>query len=291
LAVGDSVDYELENIIAYVDQIHMKSDSYYETVRGMIESQRGFPILYKNYMVYTGDEMSSSKKATIKITENTACLNKVIFTCWDNTQPNGKQPLQLGDTTKILPITALPVSATPTAGEITAISTRVSSVSSGHVPPSQFNFTNLLANGEDKLLNNSIYFKQNGLGIGTCQLELNSQDVTNPLSLVEQWQQTLQTFELNDDDLKQINPAIRNLNVYERDFYCCAFSTEHINNKDQDLGWILSGRDTMASAMNITVKTEAGRTWNDAQKATPIIITEMTSKLYVTGQRQVLPVR
>ena len=287
----ESLDYELENVVAYVDQIHMRSDRYTETVKGMMESKEAFPILYKNYMVYTGSEMSTTKKNTIKITENTACLNKVIFSCWDNTIPTGKAVLQLGDSTKILGTGVLVGAATYNQGDIAAISGRLANVSAGHVPPSQFNFTNLLANGEDKLLNNSLYFKQNGLGIGTVQLELNSQDVTNPLSLVEQWQQTLQTFELNDNDVLQINPAIRNINVYERDFYCCAFSTEHINNRDDDLGVLLSGRDTMASAMNITVKCEPGRTWHISQAATPVIITEMTSKLLVSGQRQILCVR
>ena len=284
-AAGDPIDYELENIVAYVDQIHMQSEAYTSQVRSMIESQAGFPILYKNYMLYTGDEMTSTKKATIKITENTACLNKVIFSCWDNTKPNGKEPLQLGTAANVI---ASLDAAAPVADVVTYLN---GNNTNGKVPPSQFNYTNLLANGDDKLLNTSIYFKNNGLGIGTCQLELNSQDVTNPLSLVEQWQQTLQTFELNENDLLQINPAIRNIHAYERDFYCCAFSCEHINNKDPDLGWIVSGRDTMASAINVTVKVESGRAWNDAQKATPFIVTEMTSKLYVKGQRQVLPVR
>lgn len=283
LAAGDQVDYELDNIVAYVDQIHMKSDRYFETIRGMVESQNGLQILFKNYMLYLGDEMTASKTTTLKITENTACLNKVIFGCWDNTEPNGKQPLQLGDTTQIIPGTAGP--------------NFDGAVAQGYYSSNLFNYNTIVSNelavaSSGSLLNNSIYYKQNGLGINTCQLEINSQDQTNPLPLIEQWQQTLQTFELNiDDDNKQINPAIKDINVYERDFYCCAFSTEHINNKDQSLGYLVSGRSTMASSMNITVKTTQGKAWHANQTALPFIITEMTSRLIVKGQRQVLPVR
>lgn len=298
LAGGDSVDYELENIVAYVDQIHLNSDKYFSTIKALVDSSEGLTIPYKNYMLYVGTEMTSSKLANMKITENTACLNKVIFGCWDNTQPNGKQPLQLGDSTKIL---TSPATVPSTFADLAAARTylngeiypKLTNLKDAYIPASEFNSTTLLALNKDGStnLNNSIYYKQNGLGIGTCQLELNSQDQTNPLSLLEQWQHTLQCFELNEDDLKQINPAIRDINDYERDFYCCAFSLEHINNKDHSLGVLLSGKNTMSASMNISIKTTQGKAWHDNQTAVPFIITEMWSKLQVKGQRQVLPIR
>lgn len=300
LVAGDNVDYELSNIVAYVDQIHMKSDAYFSTIKSLLEKEDGLQILFKNYMLYLGDEMTASKATTLKITENTSCLNKVLFGCWDNTQPNGKQPLQLGNPAKILtPPAVVPGVFADVAAVRTYINTDVApklvNINDGYIPATKFNASYLLAANRDggTNLNNSIYYKQNGLGIGTCQLEINSQDQTNPLSLIEQWQQTLQTFELNDDDLKQINPAIRDIHSYEREFYVCAFSTEHINNKDDRLGWVNSGRNTMSSSMNISIKTTQNpdRGWNVNQTAIPFIITEMTSRLQVKGQRQVLPVR
>lgn len=280
---ADNVDYELDNIVAYVDQIHVKSDRYFSTVKGLVDSQEGMQVLFKNYMLYLGDEMSSSKAGTLKITENCSSLNKVIFGCWDGTKPNGKEPLQLGNPAQILPVVG-------SAGFDDA-------QSAGYYSSNLFNYRTLLSNElatvpSGSYLNNSIYYKQNGLGIGTVQLEINSQDQCNPLSLIEQWQQTLQTFEIHDDaDAKQIDPAIKDINVYEKEFYCCAFSTEHIGNKDPSLGWIVSGRDTMSTAMNVTIKTTQGKAWHVNQTALPFIITEMTSRILVKGQRQVLPVR
>ena len=300
LGPNDVPDYELSNIVAYVDQIHWNNDRYSTAIKSAIESQEGLQIVFKNYMIYTGEPMTASKQTNLKITENTSCLTKVMFGCWDNTQPNGKQPLQLGDRTKILTAPAAAPAAgtdftlaTATAYVRDNVTTRLTNITNGHIAPSQYNATNLLANYTDGFtnLNNSLYFKQNGLGIGTVQLELNSQDFCPPLTLVEQWQQTLQAFSLNEDDLKQINPAIRDINVYERDFYCCAFSLEAINNKDATLGEIMSGRNLMSSSMNITVKATAGRTWHANQAAVPFIITEMISRLQVTGQGQVLPIR
>jgi hypothetical protein len=43
---------------------------------------------------YTGHEITSTKKATITMTENTARLNHVIFSGRDNTKHNAKEPLE-----------------------------------------------------------------------------------------------------------------------------------------------------------------------------------------------------
>ena len=254
IAAGESVDFELTNITAYCDKIDFKDDMYYSSIKALLATEKGFKIVYKNYMYYSGNALADNKNATVKITENCSSLDKIILTFYDNTAPTGKKPLQIAD---------------------------------NHSLPYH------LSNDLTQLLNDSIYMRRQAVGLGTVQFEINSQDITPPMGALEQWQQTLQAFELNDDDSKQINPGIKDINYFKRDFYCCAFSTSHINNKDSDLGTLLSGVDTQATSMNITVKTlqQAGVANNAAQAVIPVIITEFTSMLLVSGTRNIMTVR
>lgn len=307
----DAVDYQLDNICAYCDKLDFKDDRYYTIMNGLLDSQTRLTIPYKNYMVYVGEAITGTNKktGTIKITESTESLDKIIFSFVNNTAEAiaAKQPLQLGDTGAIVQTAA--VAALTAAPDQTNVNAAIAAFNTylntnfsngAYTPKVVFNYTNLLANGDANLLNTSIAFRRNGLGMGatvgtqqtgTVQFQINSQDVTHPLDLLQGYQQTLQAFELNDDDLRAINPAIKDLSAYERDFYACAFSTSHINNKDSSLGYVQSGRDTQATSMNIAVKFTAGRNGDAAQNAFPVIITEMTSKLMVAGLRNVMPIR
>jgi hypothetical protein len=42
-------------------------------------------IAFKNYMYYQGDPTTNSKNNTIKLAESTQCLDKIIYTYYDNT--------------------------------------------------------------------------------------------------------------------------------------------------------------------------------------------------------------
>eukprot|EP00961_Rhodomonas_salina_P210071 2836653-Rhodomonas_salina.1 len=61
----------------------------------------------------------------------------------------------------------------------------------------------------------------------------------------------------------KINPGIIDINRYEKDFYAVALSTSHINDKRPD--FLISGKDTQATAMNVAVKITGGRPVNAAQ--------------------------
>ena len=292
----------------------------------MLSNGGTIKIPYKNYGIYLGDALTNTKQCTVKITESTECLDKIVLSFMDNTFPNGAQRLLLGNPgannanipgtsayaavpTTVGTNTAADINALGTATNtaLTLLQTFVNSYTSGKSPKDLFNYTNLLSNNDDQLLNTSLAFKRNGLGVGanlstttvgsvgttgTVQFQINSQDITHPLSLLEQHQQTLQAFELNDDQLAQCNPAIKNLALYERDFYACAFSTSHINDKLNGIDYTLvSGLDTMAQAMNISVKVTQGRATDAAQAAVPILITEMTSHLVIGAGRNIMPVR
>lgn len=325
---GETLGYELQNIVAYVDKLDWKNDRYQTYMNSMLSNGGTLKIPYKNYGVYLGDALTNSKTCTVKLTESTECLDKIILSFMDNTQPNGGQPLQLGDANTVPATAAYAVAGSSPIANIGAtvdtanVNTVIGNINTalvairdhvnnnfvaGRTPASLFNFTNLLSNNDDKLLNTSLYFKRNGLGCGgdqsaatvgqvgtssTVQFQINSQDITHPLTILEQHNSTMCAFELNDDPLAQCNPAIKNLPLYERDFYACAFSTSHINDKLNGIDYTLvSGLDTMSTAMNISVKVVDARGASANKASIPVVITEMTSHLQVGAGRNILPVR
>ena len=297
LAGGDSVGFELSDLVMYVDKLDFKDERYYSMMNAILQSPARLKIPYKNYGFYTGEPITdtSGKGGTIKITEACESLDKIIFTFQDNTQPDGKQLLQLGSGNVMAPATA---GALGNAGDIATYLNN--NLTDGSIPATQYNYQTVLATGDDNVLNTSLFFKRNGLGLGaplgakntgTVQFRVNSQDLTHPLSLLEQYQETMKAFELNEDDQKQINPGIRNINTWERDFYVCALSTSHINDKNKDQYTLVSGLDTQATSMNIAVDFKKGRDPHANQRAIPIVITEFTSHLVVSPGRQVLAIR
>ena len=147
-------------------------------------------------------------------------------------------------------------------------------------------------------INNGNYFQRSGLGLGfqvnkkatgTVQYEINSQDVSNPMGFVETWQETCKAFELDRDNTKHMNSDIKNLGVYETDFFVSCLSTSHLNGQFEDKT-IISGIDTQATSLNISVNTvnqPTDRTDMTKQSAQPLIITEMTAILKIGAGRQV----
>jgi hypothetical protein len=256
LVAGDGVlDFILSNIMLYVDKIDFRDEKYVNSISSLVSSEGGLKIAFKNYTYYNGDATTNNKNNTMKITESTQCLDKIIYTYYDNTAAAiaGRATLQLGDHTSAV--------------------------------------ANYNANSS-QLLNSSIYFRRNGLGIGTVEVELNSQSITQPLPLTNQWQETLKAFSQNESDsLEDIEPGLRDLNHYQKDFYVFALSTSHINSKNKN-AIVMSGIDTQASSLNIQVKSvQSSLGTNVAQAGMPVIITEMTSFIQVNGQRQIMFVR
>jgi hypothetical protein len=267
---ADAIDYTLRNIVAYCDQIYFKDDLYYNEIKGRMQAGDGFKIIYPNYMVYLGNTMTTNKTQVMRITENCSSLDTIMFTFFDTTS-TGKEPLQLGD-----------AAAAASEAEHRA----------GRLPSSAYVYDRVLANGDNSLLNSSVYFRNNGVGVDTIQFEINSQDLTVPMKPIEAWNETLKAFDLHlDSDLKQINPSIKNLAVFHRDFYVAAVSLEHIGNHDLDLGSLLSGKDTQSTSLNIGVKTTSAANDNSHGNCQAAIITKFTSRLQVSGERNILPVR
>jgi hypothetical protein len=255
----ETLDFTLNNIVAYIDKIDFKENLYYDYMASLLKDpQGGMKIAYKNYTYTAGDATNGTKAITLKCTENAQCVDKLIFTFYDNTAAAiaGRQPLQLSADDSFASLVTKPDSTL--------------------------------------LLNSSIYYNRNGWGVGTVEFEINSQPITGPLSITQQWEETLKAFECNEaDDLKNINPAIRDLSHYKKNFYVCALSTSHINDRDPLIHY-MSGIDTQSTSLQLTVKTNAdpNNAWTAASMAAiPVLITEYTSYLTITGQRQVLPVR
>jgi hypothetical protein len=146
-------------------------------------------------------------------------------------------------------------------------------------------------------LNSTNYYRRSGLGLGynatrtgtgTIAYEINSQLVGNPMGFNEVWEETMKAFELDRDNVKHMNPLIKNLGSYEKEFFVSALSTSHLNGANEDKT-IISGLDTQATSLNISVITDStnGKASDAAQSAQPLIITDMTAILRIGAGRQV----
>jgi hypothetical protein len=230
--------YTLSNLVAWVDVVHFKDDSYLRELDRILQTEGELVIPYKNYRSYLGSTTTDNKTTTTRISESTQSLDKIMLTFLPNDR------------------------TTPDA-----------------------------LNAE---INNSKYFQRSGLGLGeeggkyspAIQFEINSQDVSNPLSLVEAYQETLKAFELDRDNMKKANPLINSLVNYEKNFFVAALSTSHLNSPKETKN-IVSGMDTMATNLNLAIKTTQSKATDAAQGAQPLIITEMTALLRIAPGRQI----
>jgi hypothetical protein len=197
-------------------------------------------------------------------------LDYILWTYF-NTESTGLQQLQLGSTA---------VAAGTSSAELVA----------GRPPAIRRNFDNLLALRDTALLNNSLYFRRDGVANNLkVEFQINSQPVTNFMDVQQQYEETLKCFDIHlDSDGKQINPAIHSMPVFQKDFYVCGLSTSHIGNKFPQLEPMLSGRDSRSTSLNINVNSTASAAQGVCQ---PFIITKYTSVLHITGERNVMPSR
>lgn len=277
---GSTFDYTISNLYGYIDKLDWKEGSYYDGLEKKLTAEGGFKIPYKNYRVHPGNHLTNTKDSITRFTESTQSLDKIILTFFTNGRATN-DVLQLGTPANVV--------STSAADDLAALKTRYDAeVLTGFPAPSEFNYETLKAKNDPYLLNTSKYFRRNGLGMKTAKVnfEINSQDIPSySLSLLGQYEETLKAFELNDKDLHFINPGIRDLSRYERDFYACALSTSHINDK-RDL-YLISGKDTQATSMNIAVKVSGGTNTNAAVNCQPVVITEMSAVLHVNSGRQV----
>ena len=271
VAGGGTAGYEISNVYGYIDKLDFKDSRYYAIQESMLNGGGSLSIPYKNYRSYVGSELATTKTTTLRFTESTNSLDKIIFTYFERDLTDKK--LQLGDTSLIADEAGL-----TGAG-----------LEGGKYPAVNHNYSQALARGDTNLLNTSKMFKRNGLGLldGSVQFEINSQDMTTPMSIPLQYQETLKAFELNDADATKINPGINSYITYERDYYTCAFSTSHINGKSADDTFWLTGRNTQATSMNISVKAISGRPGDAVQQALPVCFTEMSAILQVGAGRQI----
>lgn len=273
-AATTAVSYEISNVVCYCDAIYFKDENYYSQLKIAMGQEDGFKLVYDNFGVYSGDALGNAngtaKNCTVKCTENCKSLDYILWTYFDTTS-TGVERLQLG-------------SADPATTEAEAYA--------GQIIKEQYNFDNLLKLRDSSLLNDSVYFRRNGVATDLrVEFQINSQPITVPMNMQEQWEETLKCFEIHNDG--QINPAIHSMAVFQKDFYVCGLSTSHIGNTHPDLFPLISGRDTMSTSMQICVSsTETGGTGTGAHgSCQPYVITKFTSMLHITGERNIFPSR
>lgn len=269
------VSFEIDDVVCYCDSIYYRDDAYYGELKTQIESADGLKIKYDNFSVYTGsviDAANGNKTVNVKCSENCKSLDYILWTYFDTTS-TGVEDLVLGN------------AATGAADAAALVA--------GEVPVTRFNYDNLLRLRDSELLNNSVYFRRNGLANNLrVEFQINSQPVTTQMNLQEQWEETLKCFELHlDSDNKSINPAIYSMPVFQKDFYVCGLSTSAIGNRFPQLEPILSGRDTMSTSMNITVSSTDSAPDASHGNCQPHVITKYSSVLHVFGERNILPTK
>ena len=277
---GGTQGYTISKLYAYVDKLDFKDERYYMIQEQIMKSGSPLKIPYKNYRVHIGSELATGKESTTRFTESTNSLDKIHLSFLDGGRMTAGD-LVLGDVTSNIPAA--------TGADVAGINTYLDLyLKDGGISNKHWNYENILASGSTNLLNNSKYFRRNGLGVGTVQFEINSQDLPSfPLDLVNQYQETMKAMELNENEQATINPSIKSMNIYEKDFYLCTLSTSHINDKSDTT--FISGLNTQATSMNVAVKVTQSTTkaTNAAQKCTPIVCCEMTSILLVSAGRQI----
>lgn len=173
----------------------------------------------------------------------------------------------------------------------------INGVRQGHVPKAFFNYEYLKSTRDTSLLNSSRFFRRTGVGLGynadrtrtaQIQFELDSQDLHNPMDMVSAYEETKKCFQLDYNNIHKANPGITDFNTWLKDFFVCAYSVSHVGGKTK--GYLVSGVDTMATAVNIAVKvTNAPRTaaGNASNGGIPMLITEYTSMLLIGDGRSV----
>ena len=279
-------NYSITNLIGWIDAIDFKDGSFTSALESKISGDGVHYMPFKNYRSYTGENTTNSKITTIRVVENTNSLDKLIFTYLDPAM-NTISNLQLGDPTNIVDS-----SATEADG---LVALNALNTNNKKIPKSLFNFEYLKATKNPHLLNTSRYFRRSGLGLGyndtrtqtaLIQFELDSQDLHNPMDIVNVYEETLKAFELNYNNIHMANPGINNLESWLKDFFVSAYSVSHVGGNKK--GYLVSGIDTQASAINVAVKVSNQAMDTDASQAgTPFLITEMTSFLKIGGGRSV----
>lgn len=276
--------YEITDLYGWVDAVEFKDETYIRAIESKLLSGSHI-IPFKNYRWYQGADTNATKETTIRVTENTQCLDKLLFTYLDSTR-NTPNTLQLGNQGQI-------VGTSADAGALLAAQNHINE--DGWIPEKCFNYDYLKSVKHPNLLNSSIFFRRNGVGLGyndtrsataLIQYEIDSQDLHNPMPIASVYEETLKAFGLHQANLHKCNPAISNVDLYLKDFFVSAYSLSHLYNKPD--GYLLSGVDTLATAMNIAVKvTNQALGGHANQTSTPVLITEFTSLLEIGAGRAV----
>lgn len=277
-------EYQITDLYGWVDAVEFKDDTYIRALETKLASGSHI-IPFKNYRWYQGADTNATKETTIRVTENTQCLDKLLFTYLHSTRTT-VNTLQLG--------TQAQIPAVP-ADEAALFIAQNHINNDGWIPAKCFNYDYLKSVKHPNLLNTSIFFRRNGVGLGyndartataLIQYEIDSQDLHNPMPIASVYEETLKAFGLNQRNLHKCNPAISNIDLYLKDFFVSAYSLSHLYNKKD--GYLLSGVDTQATAMNIAVKvSNQALLGNAAQTSTPVLITEFTSLLEIGNGRAI----
>lgn len=268
---GD-VEYTISNMLAFVDAVEFSDSSFVDALDNKISStdpstgERTLHLMpFKNYKSYTGTTTGKDGITTMRVVENSSSLDKLLFTYMEDTH-SAIGPLQLGD-----------------AAAVTALGANFT-----------YSAVNSIIN-HPNILNTSQFFKRNATALGynpdrtktaEIQWELDSQNLSNPMTMCSAYEETKRAFNLDGNNINKCHPGIRNFESWLNNHFLVAYSLEHVGGKHR--GVVISGVDTMATAVNVCVKVSNSQRNNAGlPNLIPMLITESTSILKIGQGRSI----
>lgn len=112
-------------------------------------------------------------------------------------------------------------------------------------------FVAQLASNSEDLFNQSRYFKKDGVGLSSSQVEINNVQLTNPLTPAEVFENNKDALNMRTTDKKMFS-GCKSLNAWQKYWYA---HIQSLNLDDPEKSHYISGLDSMNSSIAIVYKT------------------------------------
>ena len=232
---------------------------YYDSITANLEAGAVYPIYYPNYSSFSG-ATTTNKSTSLRFSVSTTSLDMVIATF----QPDAR-------TTPTLVLNssragAVPAAATPFSG-------------------AEANSASLLVDrGAQQTFNQSKYYQRDGKGVSTSTFTIGHVRL-NPSNMIEQYNNTLTAFGVQNDTLGGISPLIQSLYHFKDTFYCDVLSTKFVG--DNDGIYSVSGLDSKEQVITIGWDVVGGDT--GFTSGTPVAFACYSSSVNIAANRFITP--
>eukprot|EP00960_Hanusia_phi_P004599 133770-Hanusia_phi.AAC.1 len=247
-------------------------------------------IPYNNFRYHGGQFLNTSKSVVFRFQELSHSINGLLISFTDP-DPNTIDALQLANNVTVVSNSAAGI---PAAADLLALSQNANQIDAKY-----FSYDKCVERGDYPLLNTSKYFRRNGLGLGAqwdkdqqgCfQLMVNGQQ--NPsykMTLSQIYEMTLEYFGINNvNNQEGINPGLRSMQHFERDYFVIAYPLKHLMSKDDDKDYyLISGLNSQATSVEFAAYIDQVRATNAAHSGQIYAFSSMDSLLKIHGGRAI----